>query len=142
MNFIVIGVIGLAVLVWAGRRGSVVRASYALFRAPIAALAIVVAVACGLRGLWPGTVILVFVAAALGGTAIIEASRGPPRAQAREFDDREALAILGLSAGAGRPEIEGAYRRLMRRAHPDQGGTTALAAQLNAARDRLLQSLR
>jgi hypothetical protein len=27
----------------------------------------------------------------------------------------------------------------MRMAHPDKGGTSGLAAQLNAARDRLLQ---
>jgi hypothetical protein len=29
----------------------------------------------------------------------------------------------------------------MLRAHPDQGGTSGLAAQLNAARDRLLGEL-
>jgi hypothetical protein len=29
--------------------------------------------------------------------------------------------------------------RLMRSVHPDKGGTSGLAAQLNAARDRLLR---
>ena len=142
MNIVAIGVIVLAVLVWAGRRGSVVRPPFALLRALVAVLAAVGATVCGLRGLWPGTVLLVMLAAAAGGAATVGASWSPPRAPPRESDDREALAILGLGAGAGRPEIEAAYRRLMRRAHPDRGGTTGLAAQLNAARDRLLRSLR
>jgi curved DNA-binding protein CbpA len=49
----------------------------------------------------------------------------------------EARAILGVGPTATAPEIRAAYTRLMRRAHPDQGGTSGLAAQVNAARDRL-----
>jgi curved DNA-binding protein CbpA len=52
---------------------------------------------------------------------------------------KEARSILGVSADADPDEIEAAYRRLMRMAHPDKGGTTGLAAQLNAARERLLE---
>ncbi len=51
----------------------------------------------------------------------------------------EALRILGLDAGADQGAIEAAYRRLMQRAHPDLGGTSGLAAQLNAARETLLR---
>ncbi|MDQ2859639.1 MAG: DnaJ domain-containing protein [Pseudomonadota bacterium] len=51
----------------------------------------------------------------------------------------QARAILGVGPSATRAEIEAAYRRLIRRAHPDQGGTSGLAAQLNAARDRLVK---
>ena len=36
-------------------------------------------------------------------------------------------------------EINAAWKRLMGRAHPDQGGTEGLASRLNAARDRLLK---
>jgi curved DNA-binding protein CbpA len=50
----------------------------------------------------------------------------------------EARAVLGVPAGATREEIRAAYTRLMRSVHPDKGGTAGLAAQLNAARDRLL----
>jgi DnaJ-domain-containing protein 1 len=51
----------------------------------------------------------------------------------------EARALLGVSADATPDQINAAWRRLMARAHPDQGGTEGLAAKLNAARDRLLK---
>lgn len=62
-----------------------------------------------------------------------------PAASAEPLSVAEARAILGVSKTADAVEINAAWRRLMGRAHPDQGGTEGLAAQLNAARDRLLQ---
>ncbi len=50
----------------------------------------------------------------------------------------EALAVLGLEAGAGVDAINAAYRRLIALAHPDRGGSAYLAAQVNSARDLLL----
>ena len=66
-----------------------------------------------------------------------------PTAKARparreRMDLADARAILGVEEGATVEEIRLAYARLMRQAHPDHGGTDGLAAQLNAARDRLL----
>jgi hypothetical protein len=52
----------------------------------------------------------------------------------------EAYRVLGLSPGATREEIVAEYRRLMKRVHPDQGGTTYLATRLNEAKARLLDS--
>ena len=49
----------------------------------------------------------------------------------------EARSLLGVSPDATPEQIQAAWRRLMARAHPDQGGTEGLASRLNAARDRL-----
>ena len=46
--------------------------------------------------------------------------------------------MLGLKPGAGQAEIQEAYLRLMRAAHPDSGGSDWLAARINQARDILL----
>jgi len=50
----------------------------------------------------------------------------------------QALDILGLAEGASEKEIRAAYTRLMKRVHPDVGGSNVFAEQLNAARDVLL----
>lgn len=49
----------------------------------------------------------------------------------------EAYQILGLERGASLEEVRAAHRTLMKRLHPDQGGSAAFAARVNAARDRL-----
>ncbi|GEP09313.1 DnaJ domain-containing protein [Methylobacterium gnaphalii] len=49
----------------------------------------------------------------------------------------EAYQILGLERGASLDKVRAAHRALMKRLHPDQGGTAEFAARVNAARDRL-----
>ncbi|MDP1912619.1 molecular chaperone DnaJ [Brevundimonas sp.] len=61
----------------------------------------------------------------------------PPRSEA--MSETEARSLLGVAAAATPQEINAAWKRLMGRAHPDQGGTEGLASRLNAARDRLLK---
>jgi len=51
----------------------------------------------------------------------------------------QARSLRGVGPEATAAEVNAAWRRLMARAHPDQGGTEGLAAQLNAARDALLK---
>ena len=94
-----------------------------------------------IRGSW-GTGIVLGV---VGLWSVTEARRRPiirremvqpPRP---ELSLSEARAILGVSADATLEEVKAAYSRLIQMAHPDKGGTEGLAAQLNAARDRLIK---
>jgi hypothetical protein len=50
----------------------------------------------------------------------------------------EALAVLGLEAGATPDDIVQAHRRLIQKVHPDRGGSTYLATTLNEAKRVLL----
>lgn len=49
-----------------------------------------------------------------------------------------ARALLGVPEDADEATIRAAHRRLIASVHPDRGGTEALAAEINAARDLLL----
>lgn len=50
----------------------------------------------------------------------------------------EALHVLGLGDDADASAVKAAHRRLMKRVHPDQGGSGYFASKLNEARDVLL----
>ncbi len=86
--------------------------------------------------------VLVGVPALLAGGVMALSARKRPAAKPRPVEvgmsEAEARSLLGVGPQADRAEIQAAYLRLMQRAHPDRGGTSGLASQLNAARERLL----
>lgn len=57
---------------------------------------------------------------------------------ANDMSREDAYRVLGLEPGSGKDEIREAYHRLIKRLHPDSGGSAVLMAQITAARDRLL----
>ncbi len=139
MIFIAAGAAVLAVLVWAGRRSASLNNELRIASALLAALAAAGAVVAGLRGSWIVSLGMVALSAYLGRTASVrsQATRRRP-AEGPPMSLTQARSILGVGPEATRDDIQAAYRRLIARAHPDVGGSGGLAAQLNAARDRLL----
>eukprot|EP00878_Enallax_costatus_P012997 GHUV01013579.1.p1 GENE.GHUV01013579.1~~GHUV01013579.1.p1 ORF type:complete len:110 (+),score=39.33 GHUV01013579.1:431-760(+) len=56
----------------------------------------------------------------------------------QEMTRREAALILGLRESAAADRIKEAHRRIMTANHPDQGGSSFIAAKVNEAKDMLL----
>ena len=59
---------------------------------------------------------------------------------AQPMDRHQALQILGLNESASDAEIKAAHRHLLKKMHPDQGGSNFLASRINAAKDYLLKN--
>jgi hypothetical protein len=140
MIYIILGAAALLVLIAAGRRGQPVRIRREWrFLGGAGALACFVAAAfMAMREAWIVAIPLVIV-----GLGLMTGARLNPQRKAtpagEPMSEAQARSILGVGPDAGRQEIQAAYRRLMERVHPDKGGAAGLAAQLNAARDRLLR---
>jgi len=58
-------------------------------------------------------------------------------ARPKRMTRQEALQVFGLDESASREDVQREYRRLMRKVHPDLGGSSYLAAKINEAKDVL-----
>ena len=142
MTYLAIGCAALALIVWASGGSRILRNDgWRLLSGALALAAFCAAAFLALRGGWGKGIVL----AVVGLWLLVSARRsglgpGRPRSTDRmSMSLAEARSVLGVEEGASPAQIKAAYARLMRLAHPDRGGTTGLAAQLNAARDRLLK---
>jgi hypothetical protein len=69
------------------------------------------------------------------------ASSGRTRSSSQAMSLDEAYLVLGLAPGATRADVQAAHRNLMKRFHPDQGGSTYIASKVNEAKDVVLTHL-
>jgi len=140
MLYLALGAAALWFLVGLGRGRTVLkRREWRFVSAAFALAAFVGAAYATLRGVWEIAIILALLGLWLMTTARIGGAPGPAASTSGRMSLDEARSILGVGPDATAEEIQSAYTRLMRMAHPDTGGTTGLATQLNAARDRLLR---
>lgn len=140
MLYLALGGVLLVGYLWltGGKTPILKRREWRVLTAALALAAFTAAVFVGVRGGWGSAIVLSVVGLWLAASArkTTPIAGAPP---AGRMSEAEARRILGVGPEATRQEVQAAYTRLMRAVHPDKGGTAGLAAQLNAARDRLLE---
>ncbi len=138
MIYIALGCLLLALVLTASGRSFLKGVQWRYLSGALAVVAFTGAAVVGVRGAWGSAIVLVVVGLWLAASTR-RAKMAPPRPRAGGMSLSEARSILGVEEGADAKTVQAAYLRLMRMAHPDKGGTSGLAAQLTAARDRLLK---
>ena len=118
-------------------------------------LVLLVAAAMAMRGLWPVAMSL------LGGLMVYgrpvlqafglwrqlqsmqqkQQDQSAPSTRNDTMDAATARQILELEEDASKQDILAAHKRMMAKNHPDKGGSTYLASQINQAKDLLLDEL-
>jgi DnaJ-domain-containing protein 1 len=78
-----------------------------------------------------------FLGSALRGGRPVNAGQGQGPNASPPMTRQEAAKLLGISEAASEDEIHAAYKAMMKRVHPDAGGSDALAAQVQAAYELL-----
>ncbi|HRD45766.1 MAG TPA: molecular chaperone DnaJ [Caulobacter sp.] len=142
MIYVLIGVAVFIALVWAGRRARplLIKREMRIVSAVLGLTAIAAGAFAGLRGAWIPGALVSAIGLALAFSGRTGFVKDAPRASSSEDPAiAEARDILGVGPAATAAEIQAAYARLIRAVHPDAGGSTGLAARLNAARDTLLK---
>jgi len=140
MIYLLIGAVVVVFLVWGRRKPFLKGDGWRIGAGVTALVAFAGAAYASIRGAWEPGVVLFVIGLWTAMTARQRPVERPARADAKlALSLAEARSILGVGPSATSAEIQAAYSRLIRMAHPDKGGTAGLAAQLNAARDRLLK---
>ena len=117
-------------------------------------LVLLVAAAMAMRGLWPVAMSL------LGGLMVYgrpvlqafglwrqlqsmqqKQQQSTPSTNNDTMDVATARQILELEENPSKEDILAAHKRMMAKNHPDKGGSTYLASQINQAKDLLLAAL-
>lgn len=139
MGLVILGGLVLLVLVMAGRAAGPprVRREWRFLSSGGAICAFIAAALLLIKEAWLPGLLVAGIGLSLLVSSRIDTRRAPAPPNER-MSLGEARSILGVGPDATPEEIQAAYTRLMRRTHPDAGGTSGLAAQLNTARDRLL----
>lgn len=141
MVLLILGVAVLALVVWMGWGKPVLtRGQWRVGTGLMAAVTMGGGALVAARGGYEKGLVLFAVGGLL---AYMTRSRRGPRppepSKSPIMSLAEARALLGLGDDASTQDVQAAHSRLMKLAHPDRGGTSGLAAQLNAARDRLVK---
>ncbi len=141
MLYLLLGAVILVFLLWPRGRALLKGDGWRIGAGAASMAAFAGAAYATIRGSW-GTGIVLGV---IGLWSVTEARRRPlvrreiVHPPKPELSLSEARALLGVGPDATLAEVKAAYTRLIQMAHPDKGGTEGLAAQLNAARDRLIK---
>lgn len=145
--WIALGVALLAMLIFIGRQVRLGRIGpgpwfrqFRTLRSVASMGLLVLGIALAARGAWlPG--LAAMAAGVIFGTTVrfSGGKAGDKTAAAYTPQEIQAYQTLGLPIGADRKAVKDAWKRLMKEAHPDQGGTEVRAQALNAARDLLLK---
>jgi len=138
--FLALGAVALLLVVWfTNGKPLFQHREWRLTSAGFAIAAFAAAAYVALREAWLPALVLVVLGLWLAVSARRPGAAAPARQPSVRMSLDEARSVLGVEEGATPAQIKAAYTRLMRMAHPDKGGTAGLAAQLNAARERLLE---
>jgi hypothetical protein len=147
IGFILLGIfLGASGMKRAGRTlRNVAKSAWRPGVSMLALVALVGSIVALMRQAWvPGLILAaVFVFFSLSARKRPSLGAAPPPSPPKGgMTLQDAALTLGVAPDATTEEIQAAYVRLMRVVHPDHGGATGLAMQLNAARDLMLEARR
>ncbi len=142
--------IGFMLLVYVGRQARLGKLksgpwikSFRVVRSLIGMALLTLAVTLAVRGAWLEAGAALVASFLFGGSVRFQGGfhrpQGPQTAASYTAEEIKAYQTLDLSIGSDKKAIKAAWKRLMKEAHPDQGGSTSRASALNAARDVLLK---